>query len=69
MTYPQRNISAEAGQRALRDAQASAYHRGRRRPVGVIGAIGRLIGFLIMLAFLAGIGLFILTVASQHGLG
>jgi len=69
MTYPQRNEGAEASHRALRNAQDAAYHRSRRKPVGVIGAIGRLIALLIMLAFVAGVAVFILGVVSRHGLG
>jgi hypothetical protein len=69
MTYPQRNISAEAGARALRNHEVSAAYLRNRHPVGVIGAIGRIIGFLIMLAPLAGIAVFFLAVVSRSGLG
>jgi hypothetical protein len=67
MTYPQRNISAEAGHRAMLNAQA-AYQR-RRKPIGLFGLVGRLISFVIMLAFLAGVAVIFLAVVSRSGLG
>lgn len=46
----------------------SQAHAGSR-PMGPAAAIGKLIGFMIMLAFLARIGWFILTVVGMSGLG
>jgi hypothetical protein len=69
MSYPPNNISAQAGHRQMVNSQAHAASRRRTQPAGVVGAIGRLIGLLVVLAFVGIVLVFILTVMSGSGLG
>ncbi len=67
MTGPHSNPGADALRRHTLDEQARRASRSRG-PVGVLGALARLIGFLITLALIGGAAAFVLTVARHAGL-
>ena len=65
MTYPGFQNQQAAHRAQISAQQAHARGRGRRR-IGVFGLIGRLIGLVITLAFVAVALVVIVLVVSHH---
>jgi hypothetical protein len=66
VTYPGFQ-NQQAAHRAQISAQQQAYARGRpRRRIGVLGLIGRLVGLVITLAFVAVALVLIVLVVGHH---